>query len=291
LPTITVDRENSVPICINFEAVGDGQPVVLVHGFPLDGRSWEQQTYALLDAGYRVITYDRRGFGASGRPSVGYDYDTFATDLHQVMTALDLHDAVLVGFSMGGGEVARYLGTFGSARVSGAVMIGAVPPFLMQTPDNPEGVFLPDDVRDAVASIGADRFAYLTEFLFDFYNLDELLGKRVSEEVVRDNWNAGAAASAIATRACPPTWVTDFRGDLAKVDVPMLAIHGDADRLVPIDATARRLPDFVADCEVAEIAGAPHGLLWTHAAEVNEALLTFLARNRAGAASPEEVVA
>jgi pimeloyl-ACP methyl ester carboxylesterase len=291
LPTITVDRENSVPICINFEAVGDGQPVVLVHGFPLDGRSWEQQTYALLDEGYRVITYDRRGFGASGRPSVGYDYDTFATDLHQVMTALDLHDAVLVGFSMGGGEVARYLGTFGSARVSGAVMIGAVPPFLMQTPDNPEGVFLPDDVRDAVTAISADRLAYLTEFLFDFYNLDELLGKRVSEEVVRDNWNAAAAASAIATRACPPTWVTDFRGDLAKVDVPMLAIHGDADRLVPIDATARRLPEFVADCEVAEIAGAPHGLLWTHAAEVNEALLEFLARSRAGAASPEEATA
>jgi pimeloyl-ACP methyl ester carboxylesterase len=283
MPTITVDREHAIPICIDFEAIGDGPPVVLVHGFPLDGRSWEQQTFALLDAGYRVITYDRRGFGHSSGPSVGYDYDTFAADLDQLMTALDLRDVVLAGFSMGGGEVARYLGTYGSERVSAAVFIGAVPPFLLRTPDNPDGVFLPEDIQGAVDAIRTDRLAYLTEFLSDFYNLDETLGRRISEEVVRDSWNAGAAASPVATAACPPTWVTDFRADLRKIDVPTLAVHGDADRLLPIEATARRLPEFVADCMVVEVAGAPHGLLWTHAAEVNAALLSFLERDRAAA--------
>ena len=289
MPSITVDRENDIPICIDFEAVGDGPPVVLVHGFPLSGRSWEQQTFALLDAGYRVITYDRRGFGRSSGPSVGYDYDTFASDLDQIMTALDLRDAVLVGFSMGGGEVARYLGTYGSERVSAAVFIGAVPPFLLRTPDNLDGVFLPEDIQGAVESIRTDRLAYLTGFLSDFYNLDETLGRRISEEAVRDSWNAGAAASPIATAACPPTWVTDFRADLRKIDVPTLGVHGDADRLLPVEATARRLPEFVADCMVVEVPGAPHGLLWTHAAEVNAVLLSFLARD--GVAMPAEATA
>ena len=275
MPEIRVGQENSAPITIHYEDVGVGQPVVLVHGFPLSGRSWEKQTAALLDAGYRVITYDRRGFGQSSQPSTGYDYDTFAADLDQLLLELDLRDVMLGGFSMGGGEVARYLGTYGSAYVSQAVFLGAVPPFLLNTDDNPEGVFQRGDIAGAVASIKADRLAYLTQFYSDFYNLDETLGNRITEEVVRDSWNVGAAASPIGTAACPPTWITDFRDDLRKIDVPTLVVHGDADRLLPVEATARRMPDFVADCEVVEIAGAPHGMLWTHADEVNEALLRF----------------
>jgi pimeloyl-ACP methyl ester carboxylesterase len=275
MPEIRVGQENSAPITIHYEDVGEGRPVVLVHGFPLSGRSWEKQTAALLDAGYRVITYDRRGFGQSSQPSTGYDYDTFAADLDQLLLELDLRDVMLGGFSMGGGEVARYLGTYGSAYVSQAVFLGAVPPFLLNTDDNPEGVFQRGDIAGAVASIKADRLAYLTGFYSDFYNLDETLGSRITEEVVRDSWNVGAAASPIGTAACPPTWITDFRDDLRKIDVPTLVVHGDADRLLPVEATARRMPDFVTDCEVVEIAGAPHGMLWTHADEVNEALLRF----------------
>ncbi len=288
MSTIFIDQSSLVEI--NYEDLGQGRPVVLIHGFPLDGRSWEQQTFALLDAGYRVITYDRRGFGKSSGPSAGYDYDTFAADLDQLMTQLDLHDVVLVGMSMGGGEVARYLGTYGSERVSRAVLIGAVTPFLLQTDDNPAGALTSASVDAVVSAIRTDRFAYLTEFFADFYNLDDNLGRRISEQVVRDSWNTGAGASAVATMACPPTWVTDFRGDLAKFDVPTLVVHGDADRILPIEATARRIPELVAGCEVVEIAEAPHGLLWTHPDEVNEALLGFLGSDR-GAMSNAEATA
>jgi non-heme chloroperoxidase len=273
---IRVGEENTVPIELHYEDMGAGQPVVLIHGFPLSGRSWEKQTTALLVAGYRVITYDRRGFGETSQPSVGYDYDTFAADLDTLMTTLDLRDVVLVGFSMGTGEVTRYLANFGSERVSKAVMLGVVPPFLLQTEDNPEGV--DGSVFDGIIdSIEEDRLAYLTGFFDAFYNLDELLGVRISEEVVRDSWNVAAGASAVGTVSCPPTWITDFRQDLPKNDVPTLVVHGDADRILPIDATARRLPELIADCQLVEIPGAPHGMLWTHGAEVNEVLLRFLA--------------
>jgi non-heme chloroperoxidase len=278
---IRVGQENSAPINIHYEDLGSGQPVVLVHGFPLSGRSWEKQTFALLDAGYRVITYDRRGFGQSSQPSTGYDYDTFAADLNALIEHLDLRDVVLGGFSMGGGEVARYLGTYGSERVSRAVLLGAVPPFLLKTDDNPQGVFERSDIDGVVEAIRTDRLAYLTGFLADFYNLDETLGLRITEEALRDSWNVAAAASPVATMACPPTWIEDFRADLAKIDVPVLAVHGSADRLLPAEATAHRIAEFVADSEVVEIAGAPHGKLWTHADEVNEALLTFMDRDRA----------
>jgi non-heme chloroperoxidase len=273
---IRVGEENTAPIEVHYEDLGSGQPVVLIHGFPLSGRSWEKQTTALLAAGYRVITYDRRGFGQSSQPSVGYDYDTFAADLDTVMTTLDLRDVVLVGFSMGTGEVTRYLANFGSERVSKAVMLGVVPPFLLKTDDNPEGVdgSVFDGIIDAIKS---DRLAYLTGFFDAFYNLDELLGVRISEEVVRDSWNVAAGASAVGTVSCPPTWITDFRQDLPKNDVPTLVVHGDADRILPIDSTARRLPELIADCELVEIPGAPHGMLWTHGAEINEVLLRFLA--------------
>ena len=275
MASIRVGEENTAPIELHYEDMGTGQAVVLIHGFPLSGRSWELQTAALLGAGYRVITYDRRGFGQSSQPSVGYDYDTFAADLDRLMTELDLRDAVLVGFSMGTGEVTRYLANYGSERVSKVAMVGVVPPFLLHTDDNPDG--LDGGVFEGIIeAIKADRLAYLTDFFDDFYNLDELLGSRISEQVVRDSWNVGASASAVGTLACPPTWITDFRHDLAKNDVPTLIVHGDADRILPIDATARRLPALIADCQLVEIAGAPHGMLWTHGAEVNEVLVRFL---------------
>ena len=274
---LQVGQENSTSIDLHYEDRGAGQPVVLIHGFPLSGRSWEKQAFALLDAGFRVITYDRRGFGDSSQPTTGYDYDTFAADLDALMTELDLRDAVLVGFSMGTGEVTRYLGTYGSERVSRAVLIGVVPPFLLKDDDNPDGALARADVDGIVAAIRADRLAFLTGFFADFYNLDELLGSRISDEVVRDSWNVAAGASPVGTAACPPTWVTDFRGDLPKIDVPTLVVHGDADRVLPIDATARRLPDLIADCRLVEIPGGPHGMLWTHGDEVNEALLAFVA--------------
>jgi non-heme chloroperoxidase len=276
--SITVGEENSTQIQIRYEDVGSGQPVVLIHGFPLSGRSWEKQTAALLDAGYRVITYDRRGFGDSSQPSIGYDYDTFAADLDRLMSELDLRDTILVGFSMGTGEVTRYLGTYGSERVSKAVLLGVIPPFLLKTEDNPEGVD-GSVFEEIVQAIKTDRLAYLTAFYADFYNLDDSLGKRISDEVVRDSWNVAAGAGAVGTVSCPPTWITDFRQDLPKIDVPTLVVHGDADRILPIDATARRLPDLIADCRLVEISGAPHGMLWTHAAEVNEQLLKFVAED------------
>ena len=274
---LQVGQENSTSIDLHYEDRGAGQPVVLIHGFPLSGRSWEKQAFALLDAGFRVITYDRRGFGDSSQPTTGYDYDTFAADLDALMTELDLRDAVLVGFSMGTGEVTRYLGTYGSERVSRAVLIGVVPPFLLKDDDNPDGALARADVDGIVEAIRADRLAFLTGFFADFYNLDELLGSRISDEVVRDSWNVAAGASPVGTAACPPTWVTDFRGDLPKIDVPTLVVHGDADRVLAIDATARRLPDLIADCRLVEIPGGPHGMLWTHGDEVNEALLAFVA--------------
>jgi non-heme chloroperoxidase len=275
MATVRVGEENTTPIELHYEDMGSGQPVVLIHGFPLSGRSWEKQTTALLAAGYRVITYDRRGFGESSQPSVGYDYDTFAADLDTLMTTLDLRDAVLVGFSMGTGEVTRYLANFGSERVSKAALLGVVPPFLLQTDDNPEGVD-GSVFEGIIKAIKADRLAYLTGFFDAFYNLDELLGVRISDEVVRDSWNVAAGASAVGTVSCPPTWITDFRQDLPKNDVPTLVVHGDADRILPIDATARRLPDLIADCQLVEIPGAPHGMLWTHGAEINDVLLRFI---------------
>jgi non-heme chloroperoxidase len=280
MPSITVGQEGSSPVEIHYEDVGAGPPVVLIHGFPLSSRSWEKQIPLLLDAGYRVVTYDRRGFGQSSQPSAGYDYDTFAADCDKVLTALGLLDVTLAGFSMGGGEVARYLGTYGSGRVSRAAILSGVPPYLLKTPETPNGVD-GSVFADIQAAIAADRFAYLTAFYKDFYNLDELLGTRISEDVVRDSWNVAAGASPIATWSCPPTWHTDFRADLAKIDVPTLVTHGSADRVLPIDATGARTHELIADSRYVVIDGAPHGCLWTHADEVNRALLEFLAESRA----------
>jgi non-heme chloroperoxidase len=277
MPYIDVGEEHSGNIDLYYEDLGTGKPVVLIHGWPLSGASWEKQVSILLAAGHRVITYDRRGFGQSGKPATGYDYDTFALDLHKVVTKLDLHHVALVGFSMGGGEVARYLGRYGSERVSKAVFISSVPPFLLKTADNPEGV--DDSVFEGIRkAIAADRPAFLSAFLLDFYNVDLLGGKRISDQVVQYNWNVAVAASAKGTLDCVSAWGTDFRKDLLSIDVPTLVIHGDADRILPIAATGIRTHKAVKGAHLVVVGGGPHGLIWTHAENVNHELVEFLAR-------------
>ncbi|GAB2327215.1 alpha/beta hydrolase [Streptomyces griseoincarnatus] len=277
MPFITVGQENSTDIDLYYEDHGAGQPVVLIHGYPLDGHSWEKQSAALLAAGYRVITYDRRGFGQSSQPTTGYDYDTFAADLNTVMDTLDLRDAVLVGFSMGTGEVGRHLGTYGSERVAKAAFLASLEPYLLKTDDNPTGV--DGSVFEGIEkAVTADRYAYFTGFYQDFYNLDENLGTRISEEALRNSWNVAAGSSAYASIAAVATWTTDFRADLAKIDVPALILHGTADRILPIEATGEPFHRALPQAEYVVIEGAPHGLLWTHAQEVTDALLAFLAK-------------
>jgi non-heme chloroperoxidase len=275
MPHVKVDQENSGPIELYYEDHGEGKPVVLIHGYPLSGASWEKQVPVLLQAGRRVITYDRRGFGRSSQPTAGYDYDTFAQDLNKLVTTLDLRDFALVGFSMGGGEVARYIGNYGSERVSKAVFISSVPPFLLKTADNPEGVDASVFAGIAKAA-AADRYAFFTEFFKNFFNTDVFLGKRVSEEVVRSSWNVAAGASATASVACVPTWHTDFRKDLSRIDVPTLVIQGDADRILPISASGQRTANLVKGARYVVVKDGPHCVTWTHSDIVNPALLDFL---------------
>ncbi len=274
---IEVGQENSTAINLYYEDHGSGQPVVLIHGYPLSSASWEKQVPVLLKAGYRVIAYDRRGFGKSSQPTSGYNYDTFAEDLHKIITQLKLRDFTLVGFSMGGGEVARYIGKYGSNDVSKAVIMGGVPPYLIKTGDNPEGVdgAVFEGIKKAVA---ADRYSFFTEFFKNFYNTDVHLGKRVSEQAVQASWNTAAIASATASLACVDTWHEDFRKDVGKIDVPTLVIHGDSDRIVPFASAGQRTARLVKGAELAVIKDGPHNVAWTHAEEVNNALLKFLAR-------------
>ncbi|MCU1425399.1 MAG: bpoA2, partial [Microbacteriaceae bacterium] len=268
---VTVGKQNSTPIELYYEDHGSGQTVVLIHGYPLDGSSWERQTRALVDAGFRVVTYDRRGFGNSSKVSTGYDFDTFAADLDAVLTSLDLSDVVLVGFSMGTGEVARYIAKFGAGRVSKTAFIASLEPFLLQTDDNPTGV--PRDVFDGIESAAkADRFAWYTGFYENFYNLDENLGSRISQEAVTASWNTATSSAPIAAYAVVPSWIEDFRADVAAVqaaNVPSLIVHGTKDRILPIDSSGRPFHAAFPEAQYLEIEGAPHGLLWTHADEVN----------------------
>jgi non-heme chloroperoxidase len=275
MPRITVGTQNSAPIELHYEDHGSGQPVVLIHGYPLDGNSWERQERVLLAAGYRVITYDRRGFGHSSQPTVGYDYDTFTADLNALLEQLDLHDIVLGGFSMGTGEVVRYLSRYGSARVSKAILFGTIPPFVLKRDDNPEGVNgqVFEDIKAAVIN---DRYAYFLDFLDNCYNVDVLRPERVSDQAWQASFNVAAGASPYASYACVDTWLTDFRDDLPKIDVPTLVVHGTDDRILPIAATADRLPELIADARLVTIEGGPHNIGWTHADEVNTALLEFL---------------
>jgi len=273
---IKVGQENSTPIEIYYEDHGSGSPVVLIHGWPLSGTSWEKQTAALLAAGHRVITYDRRGFGRSSKPAVGYNYDTFAADLDAVLNALKLTDVSLVGFSMGTGEVTRYIGKYGAKRIRKAVLIGTLGPYLVKTADNPEGV--DRSVFEGLkAAIKADRPATLMEFLRNFYNYDVTGGKLVSERVLEDNWNVAAGASAIGTLACVDSWIEDFRQDIARNTVPTLILHGDADRILPADASSRRQAKMIKNVSFVELKGGPHGVLWTHAEQINSELVKFLA--------------
>lgn len=272
---VTVGQENSTPIDIYYEDVGSGDPVVLIHGWPLNGASWEKQIAALLAAGKRVITYDRRGFGQSSKPSTGYDYDTFAADLDALLNKLDISNVTLVGFSMGTGEVTRYLGKYGSARIAKAVLIGVIPPFLLKTGDNPEGV--DRSVFDGIEqNIKADRPAFLLQFLKNFYNWDKLGGSKVSEQVLQANWTVANGASPKGTLDCVSSWLEDFRADVARINVPTLILHGDADQILPIDNTARRLPDLIKGSRLIELKDGPHGVLWTHADEVNKHLIDFI---------------
>jgi len=277
--TIAVGQENSAPIELYYEDHGDGPAVVLVHGWPVDSRSWEPQVYPLLAAGYRVITYDRRGFGRSSRPTAGYDFDTLAADLQVLLEQLDLRGATVVGFSLGTGELARYIGRYGTERIGAAVFIESLAPSFAKSADNPWGV---DEagVAGVQQAILADRPAWLTGLVNDFLNLEDNLGKRVSEETVRTIWNAGAEASPYATWACPPGWLADFTQDITKIDVPTLILHGTADRILPIDGQGRRLHAALPSARYVEIDGGPHVMCVSHAPEVNRELLAFLSEQR-----------
>ena len=276
MPRLTVGTENTAPIEIHYEDHGAGDPIVLIHGYPLDGNSWERQERELLMNGYRVISYDRRGFGRSSQPTVGYDYDTFAADLNALLEHLDLNDIVLVGFSMGTGEVTRYLGSYGSARVRRAAMLGAIGPYLLKTDDNPEGI--DGEVFEQIkAAIAKDRYAWFKDFFDNFYNTDKLMPERISEQAWQASFNVAVGASPYATYACVDSWLTDFRDDLPKIDVPVLVIHGTEDRILPFEATAARLPELIDDIELVPVEGGPHNIGWTYPDEVNRSLLEFIA--------------
>jgi non-heme chloroperoxidase len=275
MSTITVGQENSTPIELYYEDHGSGPAIVLLHGWPVDSRSWEPQIYPLLAAGYRVITYDRRGFGQSSRPTAGYDFNTLAGDLDKVLTELDVHEVTLIGFSLGTGELARYIGNHGTARLKGCVFIESLAPSFAKSDDNPDGVDQAG-VAGVQQAILDDRFAWLTGLVGDFLNLDDYLGKRVSEETVRAIWDAGADASPWATWACPPGWLDDFGADIKQIDIPTLILHGTADRILPIGGQGRRLHAALPDARYVEIEGGPHVMCVTHATEVNGELLAFL---------------
>lgn len=274
MPQITVGSENGAPIEINYEDHGDGQPVVLIHGYPLDLNSWERQQRVLLQEGYRVIAHDRRGFGQSSHPTVGYDYDTFTADLRALIEHLDLTDVLLAGFSMGTGEVTRYLGAYGSSRIRKAALLGAIPPFLLMTDDNPDGV---DGkvFEDIKAAIVKDRYAYFKDFLDNFYNVDVFKGTRIGDQAWQASFVVASGASPYASYACVDTWLTDFRADIAKIDVPTLVVHGTEDRILPFNSTAARLPSLNDNIRLVTVEGGPHNIGWTHPEQVNPALLDF----------------
>jgi non-heme chloroperoxidase len=288
MPFVDVGKENSGEIELYYEDHGSGKPVVLIHGWPLSGASWEKQTLALLNSGWRVITYDRRGFGNSSRPAFGYDYDTFAEDLHKLVNKLDIRDFTLVGFSMGGGEVARYLAKYGTKHVSKAVFISSIPPFLLKTENNPQGV--DKQVFDGMKfAISQDRPAFLLKFLLDFYNVDQLKGKSISDQAVQSSWNVAIGASPRGTIDCVTAFgETDFRKDLERIDIPTLVIHGNEDRIVPFMISGRRTAEIVKGSRLLTVEGAPHGLIWTHSEQVNRELLDFLGQTKV---EPTKVVA
>jgi pimeloyl-ACP methyl ester carboxylesterase len=277
MPKLTVGTENGNSIELHYEDYGAGKPVVLIHGWPLSGRSWENQVPALVEAGYRVITYDRRGFGNSSQPWGGYDYDTFAADLNTLLQDLDLHEVTLVGFSMGGGEVARYLGAYGDDRVVKAVFASAVPPYLYKSDDNPAGALDDGAIAGFQAEVKSDRLAFLDQFTSAFFSADGQL--KVSEAQREYTREIAAFASPKGTLDCITAFAhTDFRRDLEKVTVPTLVIHGDSDAIVPFEASGKRTAEAIDSSELVMIEGGPHAINASHAEEFNQALLDFLAR-------------
>lgn len=276
MATLTVGTENDLPIDLHYTDQGSGRPVVLIHGWPLSGRSWERQVPALISAGYRVITYDRRGFGQSSQPWEGYDYDTFAADLDALMTYLDLEDSVLIGFSMGGGEVVRYLANHGSHRVRKIVLASAIPPYLYQADDNPDGGLDDATINGFLAAAAEDRMAFLDEFMTGFFSSGRKL--KVSEQQRQYALSIAAIASPKATLDCITAFArTDFRRDLAGISVPTLVIHGDSDATVPFEVSGQRAAAAVPGAEVVVIKDAPHGVTVSHADEWNSAVVAFLA--------------
>jgi non-heme chloroperoxidase len=282
MPFVTVGRENSAAIRIYYEDHGSGSPVVMVHGYARNGHSWEKQEGALLAAGHRVITYDRRGCGASSRPSLGYDVDTLADDLDVLLSGLDLRGVVLAGFAMGTGEVARYLAIHGPGRVTAAVLVAPLLPFLLKTNDNPDGI--DRSVFDRLtARIAADRPAAMKDFMDRSYNIDLLGGSRVSDQAWQNSFYVAISVSAHAALRCVTACLEDFRADLAKISIPVLVIHGDQDRVLPYEATGSRLPALLGNLRSIVIADGPHAIIWTHADEVNQVLLDFIGHpGRAG---------
>ncbi len=273
---ITVGTENGHPVELNYTDQGTGAPVVLIHGWPLSGRSWEAQVPALVEAGHRVITYDRRGFGESSQPWSGYDYDTFAADLDVLMTTLDLTGATLVGFSMGGGEVVRYIATYGTTRVAKAVLASAVPPFLFRSDDNPDGGLNDEAIAGFEAGVKGDRPAFLDGFATGFFTAGDQI--KVSEPQRVYALSIAAIASPKGTLDCIAAFGrTDFRGDLEKVTVPTLVIHGDSDGVVPFEVSGKRSAELIKGAQLHVITGGPHGINASHAQEFNTALLGFLA--------------
>jgi len=256
---------------------GDGRPVVLIHGWPLSGESWSEQIPALRDAGYRVITYDRRGFGRSDKPLTGYGYDTLTDDLHALLVELDLKNATLVGFSMGGGEVARYFSKFGNERVRSVVFASAVPPFLLKTPNNPDGPLETGEAAKMTASLTANKDAFYDDFTTEFFSANGVL--TVTEAQRQQALSlAEQASKAAALEAMTAFAVTDFRDDLAKVSVPTLVIHGDSDATVPFEGSGARTHAAIPGSELVVIEGGPHGVNVSHAEEWNRAVLEFLAK-------------
>jgi non-heme chloroperoxidase len=275
MPYVTVGRENSGDIGIYYEDHGAGPPVALVHGYLADGHSWEKQETALLAAGYRVITYDRRGCGSSSRPARGYDYDTLAADLNVLLEELDLQDAVLIGSGCGTGDVTRYLGSYRQRRVRAAALVAPVPPCLPRSAANPDGTD-PATLEDFLAELAADRPAAVKSYLDLYYNLDLLGGTRVSDQAWQNSFHVAIKVSPAAAAGCAAAWREDFRADLTRITVPVLVVQGAEDRIMPLEATGSRLAAMLADARLVVITEGPHGIIWTHAVEVNQAILGFL---------------
>jgi len=280
MPTIQTKHTRAPQTELYYESYGEGRPVVLIHGWPLSGRMWEAQIDALRHAGYQVIAYDRRGFGQSGKTATGYTYDVFAADLHDLIESLGLNDVTVVGFSMGGGEVSRYAGLFGTQYLRSAALISSVAPYLLKTEDNPGGGLTEADVEGMVQKVAENRPQFLAGFTRNFLNWDQGdTAQKLGEEFLEFTASLYFQASPVATQECVRAFgMTDFRADLARLTVPLLVVHGDSDQIVPLEASGQRVPQYQPNAELHVMKGAPHGLNATHPEEFNRLLLDFLAR-------------